>query len=69
MIRVVLTKLLMIRVVHLNSEFKSAKKGRTLTRVRPYEIKYLKIEVHNPNYEDLIELNPKTFNTDGLFRS
>ena len=27
-------------------------------RVHPYEIKYFKIEVHNPDREELIELNP-----------
>ena len=27
-------------------------------RVRPYEIKYFEIDVHNPYHEDVIELNP-----------
>ena len=29
------------------------------TKVRPREIEYLEIRVHNPYHEDLIELNPR----------
>ena len=29
------------------------------TKVRPTEIEYLEIRVHNPFHEDLIELNPR----------
>ena len=28
-------------------------------KVRPSEIEYLEIRVHNPYHEDLIELNPR----------
>ena len=44
------------------------------TRIRPYEIKFFKIEVHNLYRKELIELNPglsffqiRGFLTDGHF--
>ena len=38
------------RQTHLDSS--------SFTKVRPSEIEYFKIRVHNPYHEDLIELNP-----------
>ena len=45
--------------VTLLSNFHVYTSPTVLSSVRPSEIEYLEIRVHNPYHEDLIELNPR----------